>query len=76
MLDRYTARALVEQGQMSSEEYLRLFGEELRNAREAARAEEEQRKREYAAQAAKAGQEQAGQGTQKGPAQPIRKSSE
>ncbi len=72
MLDRYTARALVEQGQMSSEEYLRLFGEEIRSAREAARAEAEQRKREYAAQAAKANQEEAGQGAQKGPAQPIR----
>ena len=67
MMDRYTARALVEQGQMSSEEYLRLFGEELRSAR----AQEEQRKREYAAQAAKANQEEAGQGAQRGPAQPI-----
>ncbi len=71
MLDRYTARALVEQGQMSSEEYLLLFGEEIRSTREAARAEEEQRKREYAAQAAKANQEEAGQGAQRGPVRPI-----
>ena len=72
MMDRYTARALVEQGQMSSEEYLRLFGEEIRSAREAHRAESEQQKRERAAEAAKAGQEQAGQGSQRGPAQPVR----
>lgn len=71
MMDRYTARALVEQGQMSSEEYLRLFGEEIRTARETHRAEEAQRKRELAAQAAKASQEEAGQGSQRGPAQPI-----
>jgi hypothetical protein len=51
MLDRYTARALVEAGQMSSEEYLRLFGEELRAARAQTRAEIEANKREYAAQA-------------------------
>ena len=51
MLDRYTARALVEAGQMSSEEYLRLFGEELRAARAQTRAEIEASKREYAAQA-------------------------
>jgi len=76
MMDRYTARALVEQGQISSEEYLRLFGEEIRNARDAHRAEEAQRKRELAAEAAKAGQEQAGQGSQRGPAQPILKSDE
>ncbi len=76
MMDRYTARALVEQGQMSSEEYLRLFGEELRSARETQRAEIEQQKRELAAQAAKAGQEEAGQGSQRGPAQPIQKSEE
>jgi hypothetical protein len=71
MMDRYTARVLVEQGQMSSEEYLRLFGEEIRTARETQRAEEAQRKRELAAQAAKASQEEAGQGSQRGPAQPI-----
>ncbi len=76
MMDRYTARALVEQGQMSSEEYLRLFGEELRSARETQRAEIEQQRRELAAQAAKAGQEEAGQGSQRGPAQPIQKSEE
>lgn len=61
MMDRYTARALVAQGQMSSEEYLRLFGEEIRSARDAHRAEEEQRKRERAAAAAKAGKEPAEQ---------------
>jgi hypothetical protein len=76
MMDRYTARALVEQGQMSSEEYLRLFGEEIRSAREAERAEAEQRKRELAADAAKAGQEEAGQGSQRGPSQPILRSDE
>ena len=76
MMDRYTARALVEQGQMSSEEYLRLFGEEIRTAREANRAEEAQRKRELAAQAAKASQEEAGQGSQRGPSQPILNSDE
>lgn len=74
MMDRYTARALVEQGQMSSEEYLRLFGEAIRAARSAQRAESEQHKRELAAAAAKAGQEQAGQGSQRGPAQPILRS--
>jgi polyhydroxyalkanoate synthesis regulator phasin len=74
MMDRYTARALVEQGQMSSEEYLRLFGEEIRSAREAHKAEEAQRKRELAAQAAKAGQEEAGQGSQRGPSQPVGRS--
>lgn len=57
MMDRYTARALVEQGQMSSEEYLRLFGEEIRSSRAAYQAEEAQRKRERAAEAASAGQE-------------------
>ncbi len=51
MLDRYTARALVEAGQMSSEEYLRLFGEELRAAREHLKAEREAQMRELAAQA-------------------------
>jgi hypothetical protein len=51
MLDRYTARALVEAGQMSSEEYLRLFGEELRAARAQTRAEIEANKRAYATQA-------------------------
>ncbi len=76
MMDRYTARALVEQGQMSSEEYLRLFGEEIRSAREAHRAENAQHKQEMAAEAARAGQEEAGQGSQRGPAQPIRKSDE
>jgi hypothetical protein len=74
MMDRYTARALVEQGRMSSEEYLRLFGEELRSGREAQRAEKELQKRELAAEAAKAGQEAAGQGAQRGPAQPALKS--
>lgn len=51
MMDRYTARALVEAGQMSSEEYLRLFGEELRAARDSQRAERDAQRREYAAQA-------------------------
>ena len=51
MMDRYTARALVEAGQMSSEEYLRLFGEELRAARDNQRAERDAQRREYAAQA-------------------------
>lgn len=51
MMDRFTARALVETGQMSSEEYLRLFGEELRAARDQLRAEREAQKRELAAQA-------------------------
>jgi hypothetical protein len=73
-MDRYTARALVEQGRMSSEEYLRLFGEELRCGREAQRAEQEQQRRELAAEAAKAGREAAGQGAHKGPAQPVLKS--
>ena len=76
MMDRYTARALVEQGQLSSEEYLRLFGEEIRSARETHRAEEAQRKRELAAQAAKASQDEAGLGSQRGPAQPILDSDE
>ncbi|MFN3892631.1 MAG: hypothetical protein ACK4MV_19720 [Beijerinckiaceae bacterium] len=76
MMDRYTARALVEQGRMSSEEYLRLFGEEIRSARQAHRAEEEQRKRELAAEAAKAGQDEAGQGSRRGPAQPAGKADE
>ncbi len=31
MLDKHTARALVGMGRMSSQEYLRLFGEELRS---------------------------------------------
>jgi hypothetical protein len=51
MLDRYTARALVEAGQMSSEEYLRLFGEELRAARDQLKAEREAQMRELALQA-------------------------
>jgi hypothetical protein len=51
MLDRYTARALVETGQMSSEEYLRLFGEELRAARDQLKAEREAQMRDLAAQA-------------------------
>ena len=51
MLDRYTARALVEAGQMSSEAYLRLFGEELRAARAKARAEREAQRRACAAKA-------------------------
>ena len=51
MMDRYTARALVEAGQMSSEEYLRLFGEELRAARAQSRAEREADRRRLAAQA-------------------------
>ena len=51
MLDRYTARALVEAGQMSSEEYLRLFGEELRAARDQLKAEHEAQMRELAVQA-------------------------
>lgn len=51
MMDRFTARALVETGQMSSEEYLRLFGEELRAARDQLKAEREAQKRELAAQA-------------------------
>jgi len=76
MMDRFTARALVEAGQMSSEEYLRLFGEEIRAARETHRAETAQRRREQAAEAAKANQEMAGQGSRRGPAQPILKSDE
>ena len=36
---------------MSSEEYLRLFGEELRAARDNQRAERDAQRREYAAQA-------------------------
>ena len=76
MMDRYTARALVEQGQMSSEEYLRLFGEEIRSARAAQRAESALQKQAMAAEAARAGQEEAGQGSQRGPAQPIHKSDE
>lgn len=70
MMDRFTARALVETGQMSSEEYLRLFGEEIRAATEAVRAEHEAKKRELAAQAAKAGNEATGQSSQVGVAQP------
>jgi len=50
MMDRFTARALVETGQMSSEEYLRLFGEELRAARDQLKAERETQKRELATQ--------------------------
>lgn len=76
MMDRYTARALVEAGRMSSEEYLRLFGEEIRSSREALRAEHAQQKRELAADAAKANQEEAGQGSERGPAQPVRNSGE
>ena len=50
MMDRFAARALVETGQMSSEEYLRLFGEELRAARDQLKAERETQKRELATQ--------------------------
>ncbi|MDB5571421.1 MAG: hypothetical protein JWN93_2604 [Hyphomicrobiales bacterium] len=71
MMDRYTARALVEAGQMSSEEYLRLFGEEIRASTEAIRAEHAAKKRELAAQAARANQEEAGQSAAVGPAQPL-----
>ena len=39
MLDRYTARALMDLGKLSSEEYLRLYGNELRAQREQARRE-------------------------------------
>ncbi len=67
MMDRYTARALVEAGQMSSEEYLRLFGEEIRAATQAIRAEHEAKKHELAAQAARPNPEAAGA---RGPAQP------
>ena len=66
MMDRYTARALVEAGQMSSEEYLRLFGEEIRAATQAIRAEHEAKKRELAAQAARPNLESA---SARGPAQ-------
>ena len=44
MMDRFTARALVEAGSMSSEEYLRLFGDEIRESTDKARAEHAQRK--------------------------------
>jgi hypothetical protein len=71
MMDRYTARALVAAGQMSSEEYLRLFGEEIRASTEAIRAEYEAKKRELAAKAARANQEEAGQSSAQGPGQPI-----
>lgn len=68
MMDRFTARALVEAGQMSSEEYLRLFGEEIRAARESHKADLAQQRREQAADAAKANQEV---GSRRGPSQPI-----
>jgi hypothetical protein len=71
MMDRFTARALVENGQMSSEEYLRLFGEELRAARDQHEAQKEQTRREHAAEAAKASQEETGQSSRRGPSQPI-----
>ncbi len=65
MLDRYTARALVEQGKLSWEEYLRLFGDDIRSARDTARAA---RKHDSAMRTA---EKQAGQGAQRGPVRPI-----
>ena len=53
MMDRFTARALVETGRLSLAEYLRLFGDEIRAAREAHRAEATGRLRTNAAPAAR-----------------------
>lgn len=74
MMDRFTARALVESGRLSLAEYLRLFGEEIRAAREAHRAESAQRRRDQAAHSAQANRQMAGQGLRRSPAQPINRS--